>query len=193
MISGLHSKYPLVANTIYLCYCIDRCPTSRVRLSVLCVTKVMRACMLTSSRRAAGDSNSPLRRPNTLGSSAIMTVRGALLLAMAVQSRGFLVAPSARVRLGTSRPRASTSTTVMAYDVRYSPNRWKDDEGDIEPGFGGIWPGDPDAKTHKARTCNPTAAFSLQVCLTGTCSCIVPPNPTTRRNFQFSARCSRGW
>lgn len=125
----------------------------------------MRACMLTSSRRAAGDSNSPLRRPNTLGSSAIMTVRGALLLAMAVQSRGFLVAPSARVRLGTSRPRASTSTTVMAYDVRYSPNRWKDDEGDIEPGFGGIWPGDPDAKTHKARTCNPnpTAAFSLQV------------------------------
>ena len=108
--------------------------------------------MVTSSRRPAGDSNLPLRRPNTLGSSSIMRMRGALLLAMAVQSRGFLAAPSARVRLGTSRTRASTSTTVMAYDVRYSPNRWKDDEGDIEPGFGGIWPGDPDAKTHKART-----------------------------------------
>lgn len=123
-----------------------------VRFSLLGVGKVMRACMVTSSRRPAGDSNLPLRRPNTLGSSSIMRMRGALLLAMAVQSRGFLAAPSARVRLGTSRTRASTSTTVMAYDVRYSPNRWKDDEGDIEPGFGGIWPGDPDAKTHKART-----------------------------------------
>ena len=35
----------------------------------------------------------------------------------------------------------------MAYDVKYSPNRWKD-EGDIVPGFGGIWPGDPDAETY---------------------------------------------
>ena len=49
----------------------------------------------------------------------------------------------------------------MAYDVKYSPNRWRDDADDIEPGFGGIWPGDPDAKTHKAR--DPTAALSLQV------------------------------
>lgn len=40
---------------------------------------------------------------------------------------------------------------MMAYDVRYSPNRWRDDPEDIKPGFGGIWPGDPDAKTHQVR------------------------------------------
>lgn len=145
----------------------------------------MRACRLTSSSRAAGDSNAPLTRPITLRSSASMRVGGALLLAMTVQSRGFLVAPPAQVRLGTSCPRAITSTTVMAYDVRYSPNRWRDDDGDIEPGFGGIWPGDPDAKTHKARTRNPTAALFLEIYIpvhTVSSSCVVPlyipPNPT---------------
>lgn len=40
----------------------------------------------------------------------------------------------------------------MAYDVKYSPNRWRD-EGDIVPGFGGVWPGDPDAETHHVRRC----------------------------------------
>lgn len=146
---GLHSKYPLGSNPLLLA--LTGVLQTVFGSPCLRAWTVMRACMLTSSSRSAGDSNAPLRRPNTLGSSASMRMRGALLLAMAVQSRGFLVAPSARVRLGTSHPRASTSTTVMAYDVRYSPNRWKDDDGDIEPGFGGIWPGDPDAKTHKAR------------------------------------------
>lgn len=116
--------------------------------------------MLAPKYRSTGGSKALLRRRNTLG-SASMRMRGALLLAMAVQSRAFVVAPSARVRLGTSHPRASTSATAMAYDVKYSPNRWRDDADDIEPGFGGIWPGDPDAKTHKAR--DPTAALSLQV------------------------------
>lgn len=45
----------------------------------------------------------------------------------------------------------------MAYDVKYSPNRWRD-ESDIVPGFGGVWPGDPDAETHHVRPADPAAA-----------------------------------
>ncbi len=83
-----------------------------------------------------------------------MGVKGRALLcfSMVAQSRAFMFAPSTRRGpLGAARRSASapsrTCATLMAYDVKYSPNRWKD-EGDIVPGFGGIWPGDPDAETY---------------------------------------------
>lgn len=38
---------------------------------------------------------------------------------------------------------------MMAYDIRYSPNKWPGEE--IKPGFGGVWPGDPNAETFHVR------------------------------------------
>ena len=84
-----------------------------------------------------------------------MGVRGRALLCLftVVQSRAFMVAPPARrgppggACRSAAASRSSAASPLMAYDVKYSPNRWKD-EGDIVPGFGGIWPGDPDAETY---------------------------------------------
>ncbi|CAM9872433.1 unnamed protein product, partial [Hapterophycus canaliculatus] len=81
-----------------------------------------------------------------------MKARGGALacLSMAMQSRAFLVTTSSLrpiPRGACPSRRSSTASTLMAYDVKYSPNRWRD-EGDLVPGFGGIWPGDPDAETH---------------------------------------------
>lgn len=76
---------------------------------------------------------------------------------MAAQPRAFLIAPPAATKgplsdacRSPAAARTSAAPLLMAYDVKYSPNRWRD-EGDIVPGFGGIWPGDPDAETHHVR------------------------------------------
>lgn len=105
-----------------------------------------------TSRPGGGRSIEP-RRPVATGSGGMRARAGALVwLSMAVQSRAFLVSSS--VGAGACRPRAadgaartSAASPLMAYDVKYSPNKWWD-EDDIVPGFGGIWPGDPDAETH---------------------------------------------
>lgn len=100
--------------------------------------------------------HSRVRRPGG-PASGTMGVKGRALvcLSMVVQSRAFTFAPSTRRGpLDTARPsasapsRTSVASALMAYDVKYSPNRWRD-EGDIVPGFGGIWPGDPDAETYQ--------------------------------------------
>ncbi|CAM9162850.1 unnamed protein product [Choristocarpus tenellus] len=40
----------------------------------------------------------------------------------------------------------------MGYDIRDSPNRWRGEK--LEPGYGGVWPGDPNAETHKVTVMN---------------------------------------
>lgn len=107
----------------------------------------------TGSRAEAGKKRATLKPARPMFR---MIVEAATVLAtIAVQSRAFLVAPLGRgVRLGAPQlaPGASYSSVVrMAYNFERSPNTWKDDEGDIEPGFGGVWPGDPNAKTHNVR------------------------------------------
>ncbi|CAM9257934.1 unnamed protein product [Ectocarpus sp. 8 AP-2014] len=105
-----------------------------------------------TSRAGGGRSTKP-RRPVATGSGGMRERAGALVcLSMAVQSRAFLVAPAVgggacRPRAGAGAARTSAASLLMAYDVKYSPNKWWD-EDDIVPGFGGIWPGDPDAETH---------------------------------------------
>ncbi|CAM9458371.1 unnamed protein product [Discosporangium mesarthrocarpum] len=48
----------------------------------------------------------------------------------------------------TSIRTRATAVTSMVYDVvKYTPNRWAGEE--VEAGFGGVWPGDPNAKTHR--------------------------------------------
>lgn len=86
-----------------------------------------------------------------------MRGRALVCLSMAAQSRAFLIASPAADPRGALRgacrsrkARTPAAPPLMAYDVKYSPNRWRD-EGDIVPGFGGIWPGDPDAETHHVR------------------------------------------
>lgn len=82
----------------------------------------------------------------------------AAVLVLAMPSCAFLVAqPRTGGLLGVGRVReraspTSRSTTMMAYDIRYSPNKWNGEE--IEPGFGGVWPGDPDAQTHNVKFVN---------------------------------------
>lgn len=103
-----------------------------------------------------------------------MRVRGSSLLCLSVaaHSQAFLIAPpaSSRGSLGDacrSPARASAAPPLMAYDVKYSPNRWRD-EGDIVPGFGGVWPGDPDAETHHVRQEHQRAQpLSLSCCAAG--------------------------
>lgn len=107
----------------------------------------------TGSRAVAGKKRATLKPARPMSR---MIVGGATVLALiAVQSRAFLVAPLGRgVRLGASqlaRGASSSSAVRMAYNFQRSPNTWKDEEGEIEPGFGGVWPGDPNAKTHHVR------------------------------------------
>lgn len=110
-------------------------------------------------RRTSGASRKRLR--GSISSMSRVYVHGVLVvLTMAGHlAKAFLPAPSMPSRYVASRTRESTSAT-MAYDVRYSPNSWKD-EGDIEPGFGGIWPGDPNAKKYNVRTwgCFPSGEY----------------------------------
>lgn len=40
---------------------------------------------------------------------------------------------------------------TISEQLKLSPNRWKRDGQQLEPGVGGIWPGKPDAKTYKVR------------------------------------------
>lgn len=47
--------------------------------------------------------------------------------------------------LYASEPKRLTVTEQL----KFSPNRWKRNGQPLEPGFGGIWPGKPDAKTYK--------------------------------------------
>ncbi|CAM9870534.1 unnamed protein product [Chrysoparadoxa australica] len=66
------------------------------------------------------------------------------LAALLCQADAFLSPgglPAAARRSQESRPLS------MAYDVSKSPNKWGNQE--LEPGFGGIWPGDPKAPTHE--------------------------------------------
>lgn len=73
-------------------------------------------------------------------------------LLLAAPTRAFFLAPTTLGRVtvvGCAQGKVSSLRPVMAYDIRYSPNKWKDEE--IEPGFGGVWPGDPDAQTHNVR------------------------------------------
>ncbi|CAM9671531.1 unnamed protein product [Pylaiella littoralis] len=109
----------------------------------------MTAPSVSSASRAARGFGVKKRRVASRRLHAGMRMRGRALvccfLTMTVQSRAFLIAPPAR-----GAPRAAgapTSSSLMAYDVKYSPNVWRD-EDEIKPGFGGIWPGDPDAETH---------------------------------------------
>lgn len=113
-----------------------------------------------TSRAGGGPSIKP-RRPAATGSGGMRARAGALVwLSMAVQCRAFLGAPSVgggacRLRPATAAAgaaaRTSAASPLMAYDVKYSPNKWWD-EDDIVPGYGGIWPGDPDAETHHVST-----------------------------------------
>lgn len=87
------------------------------------------------------------RGARSVGSAGGFGALTALAAVMGIApSVSFLAPPSLPGSLGVPHARAKTST-MMAYDVRYSPNTWRGEE--IEPGYGGVWPGDPDAKTYK--------------------------------------------
>lgn len=89
------------------------------------------------------------RRKATAVKPGIIKFTAALLSITATPTSAFFLLPPFRLPLCNVHPRGSTST-MMAYDVRYSPNRWRDG-GDIVPGVGGVWPGDPNAKTYHVR------------------------------------------
>lgn len=55
--------------------------------------------------------------------------------------------PTASSTGGASKPRKLT----IVEQLKLSPNRWKLNGKELEPGVGGIWPGKPDAKTYKVR------------------------------------------
>ncbi len=57
----------------------------------------------------------------------------------------------AGLRLFSTPPKRLTVTEQL----KYSPNRWKNNGEPLEPGFGGIWPGDPNAKTYKVTVKDP--------------------------------------
>lgn len=127
----------------------------------------------TGSRVEAGKKRATLKPARPMFR---MIVEGATVLAtIAVQSRAFLVAPLGRgARLGApqlARGASSSSVVRMAYNFERSPNTWKDAEGDIEPGFGGVWPGDPNAKTHNVRQ----SCCFLQPGTIPLLSCCCPP------------------
>ncbi|KAG5189812.1 ferredoxin [Tribonema minus] len=77
-------------------------------------------------------------------------------LSLASCCQGFVPAavPAGRLCAAAAGPNTAARqkhprhTCRMAYDVRYSPNSWPNQP--LEPGVGGIWPGDPNAQTHKA-------------------------------------------
>lgn len=50
--------------------------------------------------------------------------------------------------LYASEPKRLTITEQL----KFSPNRWKRNGEPLEPGYGGIWPGNPDAKTYKVNS-----------------------------------------
>lgn len=99
----------------------------------------------------------------------------AAVLVLAMPSCAFLVAqPRTGGLLGVGRVReraspTSRSTTMMAYDIRYSPNKWNGEE--IEPGFGGVWPGDPDAQTHNVSKRERELGTHLSVVSTDSTGC----------------------
>lgn len=108
--------------------------------------------------------SSPTLAGTNIGAAALLL----LLAVLAVPSHAFIVAnPGGMVGLGRVRGKASArgaSPVMMAYDVRYSPNRWAGEE--IEPGFGGVWPGDPDAETHNVRWLRDRIYTEAVVCST---------------------------
>lgn len=63
--------------------------------------------------------------------------------------------PSSRIegtRLGsTSGGGQPPKRLTISEQLKLSPNRWRRDGQQLEPGVGGIWPGKPDAKTYKVR------------------------------------------
>ncbi|CAM9585394.1 unnamed protein product [Phaeothamnion confervicola] len=59
-----------------------------------------------------------------------------------------IVARQHAPRISQGGGRGAAAPT-MAYDISTSPNRWGNEP--LEPGFGGIWPGDPNAETHRVR------------------------------------------
>lgn len=110
-----------------------------------------------------------------------MRGRALLYLSMAAQSRAFLIAssvastgPLRAVCRSPAAARTSAAPPLMAYDVKYSPNRWRD-EGDIVPSFGGIWPGDPDAETHHVRVAQWLSGRSRPLVLVpvDACNCVL--------------------
>lgn len=123
------------------------------RTAVVLLSSMTAPSMSSTTSGAFQGSSAKPTRAVTQGLAG-MRVRGRALvccLTVLVQSRAFRIAPPIRGAPLASRARASAAAPpLMAYDVRYSPNVWKD-EGEIKPGFGGIWPGDPDAETHHVR------------------------------------------
>mmetsp|Transcript_18506 Transcript_18506/g.24450 ORF Transcript_18506/g.24450 Transcript_18506/m.24450 type:complete len:211 (+) Transcript_18506:88-720(+) len=57
-------------------------------------------------------------------------------------------------RSKSARKNSPQKLYMAKYDYRFSPNRWSLAEGPIEPGFGGPWPGDPDAPKFKVTVRN---------------------------------------
>lgn len=47
-------------------------------------------------------------------------------------------------------PTAPKRMTITE-QLKFSPNRWRVNGKELEPGVGGIWPGKPDAKTYSVR------------------------------------------
>lgn len=139
---GFHSQCPPLLRSFQPCLC--KYPTRGVMAS------------LYLENRAISDTDiESLCLPRVSLSRFGFMIKLSLVLAIVGQSRAFLVRPSGRAMPGAPRvrPRASEKMAVdLPFDFTRSPNRWKDEDTDSKPGFGGIWPGDPNAVKHHVRT-----------------------------------------
>jgi hypothetical protein len=93
-----------------------------------------------------------MARGSTL-SWARLLLETAMLAALCSGAFGFIRPPQPSGRwlsmTESSGGEGGPKRLTISEQLRYSPNRWKRDGKDLEPGVGGIWPGKPDARKYK--------------------------------------------